>query len=279
MKGIDISSNNGPIDFKRVKAGGVEIVYIKATEGTNYINSLLAIQYQGAKSAGLKIGFYHFMSHENATIQANFFLKAIKDFKADCKYVIDIEQDKRAIWSTSDASRATREFANFLISQGKEPCIYTGDYFYRDNLSDTVKDLPLWVANYGTNILAKNYVGLQYTEAGRLEGVNGNVDLDNFSIGILLKPVIKVEEVKKVKHLVVIGNSVDKRAGEYLADYFQCPIIDGSLPFDYTTVDNVWCVGGQPSLPFTCHANKIIAGSTRYDTCQKVLDFIKSKPV
>lgn len=278
MKGIDVSSNNGSIDFNQVKALGVEVVYIKATQGTSYINPYLAEQYEGAEANGFKIGFYHYLGHNNPALEAQHFLSATDGLTADCKYVIDVEGE----WTMSEASVATSEFADYLISQGKEVCIYTGDYFYRDNLDSTVKDLPLWVANYGGTILANCYVGLQYSDKGQLSGINGNVDLNEFDAGILISQTktIEIEEVKKVRNLVVVGNAVDKRAGEYLADALQCPVIEASLPFDYSAVENVYGVGGTPStngiVGWTSYAKTIIVGSDRYDTAQKVLDFIKA---
>jgi GH25 family lysozyme M1 (1,4-beta-N-acetylmuramidase) len=60
MKGIDISAYQPNVDFEKVKAAGIEVVYIKATEGTSYINPYLKKHAAAAKAAGLKVGFYHF---------------------------------------------------------------------------------------------------------------------------------------------------------------------------------------------------------------------------
>ena len=66
-----------------------------------------------------------------------------------------------------------------------------------------------------------------------------------------------------MKNLVVYGNSVDRRAAEYLADHLQCPTLDGNIPFDYSKVENVYCVGGEPSLSWTGYAKKKITGADR----------------
>ncbi|MCM8710553.1 N-acetylmuramoyl-L-alanine amidase [Clostridium sp. SYSU_GA19001] len=85
---------------------------------------------------------------------------------------------------------------------------------------------------------------------------------------------INVKEEVKVKNLVVYGNSIDKRAAEYLADYLGCATLDGNIAYDYSNVENVYCVGGAPSLPWTSYAKKIITGKDRYDTIIQVLKFI-----
>ena len=74
MKGIDIASYQQNVDFVKVKNSGIEIVYIKATEGVTYNNPLLDSQYSGAIAAGLKIGFYHFLRANDPILEAKYFL-------------------------------------------------------------------------------------------------------------------------------------------------------------------------------------------------------------
>ena len=86
---------------------------------------------------------------------------------------------------------------------------------------------------------------------------------------------IKVEKVEyDMKNLVVYGNIVDKRAAEYLADYLNCPCFDGNMTFDYSKIENVYCVGGEPSVKWTGYAKKIISGKDRYETLKEVLRFM-----
>jgi N-acetyl-anhydromuramyl-L-alanine amidase AmpD len=92
-------------------------------------------------------------------------------------------------------------------------------------------------------------------------------------INNMIKP--NIEEEVKVKNLVVYGNSIDRRASEYLADYLGCPTLDGNIPYDYSNIENVICVGGKPKdLDWTSYAKKIITGSDRYDTMIQVLKYI-----
>ena len=226
MKGIDVSVFQGHIDFAKVKASGIEIVIIKATQGTGYTNKLLAEHYKGARENGLKIGFYHYLTKDNPIVQARQFLEVTSGLISDCKYVVDVENecDSKGVvinpWTIKQASEATRSFADYLIHQKKEAAIYTGDYFYRDNLDTTVKDLPVWIANYGTNILAKKYIGLQYTEKGCINGIIGNVDLATFNDGILLTPNLApkvatsltmgtvIADILNIRESAVVGSKV-----------------------------------------------------------------------
>ena len=210
MRGIDISSHQQNIDFEKVKNSGIEIVYIKATEGLTYSNPLLASQYSGARSAGLQIGFYHYLRANDPILEAKYFLSVIAGLSADCKYVIDVEE---AFGQTvAKVSSNVRLFADYLISNSKEVCIYTEDNFYSNNLDNSVKDILLWVAHYG---VAKpdeiNYIGFQYSDSGSVDGINGLVDLDEFILGIFVNSISPVNIViKAFQHAVNLVGLKDK---------------------------------------------------------------------
>ena len=79
-QGIDVSGYQRNIDFKKVKEDGIDIVYIKASEGSNYIDSHFERNYEQAKKYGLKIGFYHYVTartEAEARRQAQFFVSVI----------------------------------------------------------------------------------------------------------------------------------------------------------------------------------------------------------
>jgi lysozyme len=183
MKGIDVSSNNGNVDFQAVKNSGVSVVYIKATEGITYTDPNLTDNYNKSKAAGLNVGFYHFLRANNPIDEAKHFLNAVQGLQVNCLYMIDVEI---ALGQTvAKISSNVRQFADYLISQGKQVGIYAGDAFYNEELNAAVKNLPLWVADYdGTP--NESYDGLQYSENGKVAGINGNVDLDTFDNNILI---------------------------------------------------------------------------------------------
>lgn len=57
MKGIDVSSYQGDIDFEQVKSAGIDFVIIKAGEWNHTVDKFEE-NYAAAKAAGLHIGFY-----------------------------------------------------------------------------------------------------------------------------------------------------------------------------------------------------------------------------
>ncbi len=185
MKGIDISNYQGNVNFAEVKASGVEIVILKSTEGRTWKDDKFSTYYANAVSAGLKVGVYHYLRNNSSEDEIANFLSVVENRKFDCKVAIDMEED---FGSVSQNSKRVRGFADILISKGYEVCIYSGEYFYRDRLDNSVKDLAVWIAHYGVSKPdVSNYAGHQYSETGRVTGVNGNVDMNNFTDGILAK--------------------------------------------------------------------------------------------
>ena len=64
-EGIDVSDWQGYIDYKEVADSGIQIVYIKASQGSNIKDPYFDINYENAKKNGLKVGFYHFLTATN----------------------------------------------------------------------------------------------------------------------------------------------------------------------------------------------------------------------
>ncbi len=211
MKGIDISNHNGNIDFLKVKKEGIEVVIIKATEGVNWIDPNLEVYYNSALKVGLAIGFYHFMSEKTSpSKQAEDFFSAIKGKNYKVIPCLDIETNNYGRTSREITDRCL-EFARKLKELSNQECIiYTGGYFGRDNLDSRIKHYKAWIAHYGVSVPMNtgfhNVVGHQYTENGKISGINGNVDLNNFNEGIFIND--NVQAFGKIAELQGLCNSI-----------------------------------------------------------------------
>lgn len=194
MLGIDISNNNGQVDFWRVKSYGVECVYIKATEGKTFKDPYMEDNYRGAIVQDLKVGFYHFLvGSSEPEEQATSFYNAIKDKTSHLKPCLDVEKTGFDIMDY-----VSRFISTFESLCNMDLCIYTGPYFANKNLDSSLSKYPCWIAHYGVNkpmattVWGDNYAGHQYTENGSVDGVNGRVDMNNFNELILLENEIKL---------------------------------------------------------------------------------------
>lgn len=192
--GIDVSGWQGDVDYKAVSEDGIQIVYIKATEGTSYTNSYYLEAYNDAKANGLKVGFYHYLTARNtseAISEAEYFSNTIGDLLPDCKLAMDFE-------SFGNLSRDEINEISFAFLRrvqeitGKEMVIYSNTNDATNIFSNELaNNYPLWVAQYGVNQPTPNgnwelWIGWQYTSSGNVAGVNGNVDKNYFTEDILL---------------------------------------------------------------------------------------------
>ena len=187
MKGIDISNNNGSINFSGVKNSGVECVYIKATEGTTFQDSYKSAFYGGAKSIGAKVGFYHFLVGTSAPeTQAENFYKEIISYQNDLVPMLDVEVNFPGL-----NDYIARFIGRFNQLTSMEIGIYTYTSFLNEYIDvERFKTLKLWEANYNNspwNLPSNgftNRIGHQYTEKGHIDGVNGVCDVNEFNEGV-----------------------------------------------------------------------------------------------
>ena len=92
FSGIDVSKWQGDIDFSRVAAQGIEAVYIRSSSGTDYQDPQFERNYESAKAAGLKVGFYHAMTARNtseAVREARYFYSLIAGKQMDLVPAMD----------------------------------------------------------------------------------------------------------------------------------------------------------------------------------------------
>ena len=200
-QGIDISSWQKNIDFTSVKNSGIDVVYIKSSEGRTYIDPYFETNYKNARANGLKIGFYHYMtarSVSQAREQALFFENVINGKHVDCRLAMDFEDFGNL--SIPQINEISKVFLETLENATNiKAVIYSNAYSARNIFSKDLNKYPLWVANYGVNTPGNNgkwhtWVGWQYTSTGNVNGISGYVDRNQFTDGIFLSTDIHIPD-------------------------------------------------------------------------------------
>ncbi len=231
-EGIDVSRYQGIIDFSKVKDAGIGIVYIKASQGANYVDSNFELNYNNARANNLKVGFYHYLTATNvneARAQADFFASIIQGKMVDCKLAMDYEQFYGV--QKNQVNQIAVAFINRLKSlTGKDVIIYSNLDNVKNTFNNTVASTgKLWLAYYGNtqNIINTSsswntYIGIQYTNKGRVSGINGDVDKDRFSTDILLDSTEIPEDNSNnnekeniINYIVKKGDTLSKIAQEF----------------------------------------------------------------
>ncbi|MDQ0148243.1 GH25 family lysozyme [Eubacterium multiforme] len=192
IKGVDISNWQKNIDFSKVKKDGIEVVIIKATEGIDFVDKRLEEHYNGARNENISIGFYHFMSDKtDPKEQARDFWNSIKNKKFQVIPVLDIEKENGGR-SAKEVTNRCIEFLNeFKNLSGYECIIYTYTNFAKTKLDYRLNKYKLWIAHYGVNIPGENgiwkeWVGFQYTDKGKVSGIEGFCDMNEFTNKIFI---------------------------------------------------------------------------------------------
>lgn len=207
--GIDVSQWQGHIDYKQVKDAGIEIVYIKASEGNNFIDPYFETNYENAKKHGLKVGFYHYVTatnKEEAVVQAKFFASVISGKETQCRLAMDYEQFYGV--GKDGINEIAKSFLDKLTKiTGKEAVIYS-DLSNAQNTfkKELAKEYPLWLAYYGdykeldgVNTSWDKWIGIQYTDQGEVKGISGYVDKDKFTSDMLLEDSSKLPNTETPK--------------------------------------------------------------------------------
>lgn len=184
VKGIDVSSHNGTIDWRMVKqTGKVEFVYVKASEGATYRDALFARNVERAQAVGLPVGAYHFFrKNREGKAQAENFMKAVGKHKIDLPWVIDIEDWDNASGVDNDlVSRRLVEMATVLEEKGHPVMIYTNGDGYKKFYKPNFQGEPLWLCSFlRPSSLKAGHAFQQYSHWGKIPGIEGDVDLNVF---------------------------------------------------------------------------------------------------
>ncbi len=181
-KGIDVSGWNGEVDFKKVKASGIEFVNIKAGYSFSTADTWER-NYANAKAAGPHIGAYWYSyakSVGDAKKEAQSFIAALKGKQLEYPVFLDLEEQFQFDKGKAFCSEIVETFCGELQAAG----YLAGLYISRSPLQtyiypETAKKYELWIAEWGSKCRYNGEYGIwQYSEKGRVNGIVDNVDLD-----------------------------------------------------------------------------------------------------
>jgi uncharacterized protein (TIGR03382 family) len=187
--GIDVSSWQGSINWSSVAGAGVKYAFIRVSDGANYADSRFAANWSGAKAHGVRRGAYQFFrSNQDPVAQANVLISHMGTLvDGDLPPVVDVETTDGVSASTR-ASRLHQWLDRVHSVTGLTPIIYTGGYFWDDNVAANFSGYPLWHAGYTGGSCPSTVSShwsrwsfWQYTSSGHVSGIAGNVDEDRFN--------------------------------------------------------------------------------------------------
>ena len=184
-KGIDVSKWQGAIDWKKVKQDGVDFAIIRegyGKENPNQVDKRFEENYKKAKAAGIHVGVYHYSyadSVEDAKLEAEFCLKNIAGKQLEYPVVFDIEDKEQLKLTNQQRTELCKAFCETIEKAGYYAMIYCNLNWWNNYLN--CKELgkyDLWLAHWDVAKPAVSCGIWQKSERGIIDGITGNVDLN-----------------------------------------------------------------------------------------------------
>lgn len=203
MRGIDVSDCQGAIDWKKVKAAGVQFAILRTTRRSANPDKYLPTNIKACMDNHIPVDFYKYsyaLSTSEAEKEALRVIEVLKGYGvAPAKDVIiwmDVEDKIQFALSKSALTDIVKAWKERVLSCGYSFGLYMGKYAYEHGELDVnAFEDHLWIARYykGDTVIpvsewpneaykpvakAGSLWGWQDTSKGRVSGINGNVDLD-----------------------------------------------------------------------------------------------------
>ena len=194
--GIDVSHWQGVIDWRAVRAAGKRFAYIKASDGTTFVDDRYATNRAQAKAAGLVVGAYHFAKPSalagDAVAEADHFVATAAWVKGELLPVLDLESTG-GLSTVALTDWAKAFLGRVYATTGVRAVIYVSPTFWSTRLADTRWFADngyqvLWIAHWtsgsptvpASNWGSKGWTFWQYSSTGTVPGIDGPVDLDRY---------------------------------------------------------------------------------------------------
>ena len=192
VRGVDVSHYQGEIDWEVLSDQDIHFAFIKATEGSSFVDDKFEYNFTEAQKTELKVGAYHFFSFDSgAETQAANFISTVKPFKGMLPPVIDFEFYRDIENNPPESSVVCQSLQTMLdileAYYGLKPIIYATEESYELYLADGFDDYDIWIRNVISRPKLsdkREWTFWQYTNRGKLKGYNGEerfIDINVYS--------------------------------------------------------------------------------------------------
>lgn len=187
MRGIDVSSYQGQIDWNAVKKDSIDFVILRSIIQSGKPDARFVEYYDGAVAAGYRPDVYVYMydlTPESARGRAGKVVDLIRGRKVK-RVWLDMEYAAQRNLSKSRLTEIINAAAKVIQAAGYEVGIYCNQDWYNNVLE--VPNLPYmyWIARYGKNdgtavpgLRPAAAVIWQHTSNGLVDGIAGRVDMN-----------------------------------------------------------------------------------------------------
>ena len=185
IRGIDVSSYHGKIDWEKVKADGIQFVIIRAGWGKVDTDPKFEQNIKDALKIGLKVGVYWYIyakRKRDIIVNAEKCDSVIAPFKKSIKMKVwacwQEDSDKyKGRTTKAERTELVKLFCEEMTNKGYNVGIYSSTDYMNKKFTD-VNDYPLWLGYYATTFSGYNPEIWQYTTVGNVDGITKKVDIN-----------------------------------------------------------------------------------------------------
>lgn len=189
VRGVDVSHYQGEIDWETLSKQGTSFAFVKATEGSSYVDPTFEKNRDEANKTGLRVGAYHFFNFESpGQTQAELFIKTVKKTEKMLPPAVDVElygEYTADNIKVKEIKKELRALVDMLAEEyGVKPIIYTDDKTYELIVKDEFSDCDLWYRSvYGAVPDGIDWTFWQYSNRHVLDGYDGGryIDMNVYS--------------------------------------------------------------------------------------------------
>ena len=256
--GIDVSDNQGKINWKQVVEDGCQFAILRSVRHSGKADNQFEANLAGCRDNDIPVAVYKYTyarTVEEAQKEAQQVVDLLKVNNLTCKVFWDVEDREYLYKLGKNKLTEIIKAAQRVIEDAKlEFCLYTGLNVYKENWFDFEQfTCPLWVARYPisgaktlkdtpaekyTPAVGRELYGWQFSSEGKVTGISTNVDLnvlyhDPKTLIKAMIPDIKPDEQENKAGYVFMTDGISKSQAEQLQNTAKIMNITGKL---YKTV-------------------------------------------
>ncbi len=226
IKGIDVSSYQGSIDWAKAAADGIQFAILKVIRKDLNPDKQFENNWAGCTEAGVPVqGVYNYS-----------YATTVEKAKSDAQKVLDILGDRKPmVWLDIEDDtlknlgqlliNIINEYGAVITAAGLDFGVYTGLSFYKSYIKPYPGqiDCPFWIARYPVSTtmpisadpsdsyrpaIDHDLWGWQYSSHGSVAGISGNVDLDELYVAVETTNVVENETAEEVTTAHSVGEQI-----------------------------------------------------------------------
>lgn len=215
IRGIDVSSYQGNIDWKQVKESGIQFAILRSTLKSGKPDSKFIEYIKGCDNNKIDVSVYKYsyaLTENQAITEANTVISLLNGRK--CKIWLDLEDESQTQLGKPGILKIANAFIKTCENKGYSVGIYCNLNWVKNYIDDSLKKYDLWIARYGKNSgqLEEKYKPnvnekiWQYSSRGKIPGINGDVDLNIIYSGYIHSSTPTIKNIVKVNTTLNVRN-------------------------------------------------------------------------